>query len=127
MMNRIACSFLIGTMAFVLLALTPLSAQASPGLTHVEHPNVLVTIDPAASSQNEVTIAAFPSDRNILMATARDTRQASGCSWAGYYRSTAGGDTWQNDLVPGFAGDTAPEGIPSPVHDAGWNIGSHPV
>ena len=80
MMNRIARSFLIGTMAFVLLALTPLSAQASQGLTHVEHPNVLVTIDPEASSQNEVTIAAFPSDRNILVATARDTRQASGFS-----------------------------------------------
>ncbi len=63
MMNRIARSFLIGTMAFVLLALTPLSAQASQALTRVEHPNVLVTIDPEASSQNEVTIAAFPNDR----------------------------------------------------------------
>src|SRR5438093_3103678 len=127
MMNRIARSFLIGTMAFVLLALTPLSAQASQGLTHVEHPNVLVTIDPEASSQNEVTIAAFPSDRNILVATARDTRQASGFSWAGYYRSTDGGDTWQNALVPGFPGDTSPEGLSSPVHEAGWKIGSDPV
>src|SRR3989454_4616505 len=124
MVNRIARSFLIGTMAFVLLALTPLSAQASQGLTHVEHPNVLVTIDPEASSQNEVTIAAFPSDRNILVATARDTRQASGFSWAGYYRSTDGGDTWQNALVPGFPGDTSPEGLSSPVNEAGWKIGS---
>ena len=122
-MNRIARLFLIGTMAFVLLALTPLSAQASQDQTHVEHPNVLVTIDPEASSQNEVTIAAFPSDRNILVATARDTRQASGFSWAGYYRSTDGGDTWQNALVPGFPGDTSPEGLSSPVHDAGWKIG----
>ena len=127
MMNRIARSFLIGTMAFVLLALTPLSVQASQGLTRVEHPNVLVTIDPEASSQNEVTIAAFPSDRNVLVATARDTRQASGFSWAGYYRSTDGGDTWQNALVPGFPGDTSPEGLASPVHDAGWKIGSDPV
>jgi len=127
MMNRITRSFLIGTMAFVLLALTPLSAQASQTLTRVEHPNVLVTIDPEASSQNEVTIAAFPSDRNVLVATARDTRQASGFSWAGYYRSTDGGDTWQNALVPGFPGDTSPEGLSSPVHDAGWKIGSDPV
>src|SRR5207249_4821951 len=84
-MNRIARLFLIGTMAFVLVVLMPLSAQASQALTRVEHPNVLVTIDPEASSQNEVTIAAFPSDRNVLVATARDTRQASGFSWAGYY------------------------------------------
>src|SRR2546426_3341975 len=118
MMNRIARSFLIGTMAFVLLALTPLSAQASQGLTHVQHPNVLVTIDPEASSQNEVTIAAFPSDRNILVATARDTRQASGFSWAGYYRSTDRGDTWQNALAPAVPGGSSPHGLSSPVHPA---------
>src|SRR5205809_5522717 len=81
-MNRIARLFLIGTMAFVLVVLMPLSALASQALTRVEHPNVLVTIDPEASSQNEVTIAAFPGDRNVLVATARDTRQASGFSWA---------------------------------------------
>jgi len=126
-MNRIARLFLIGTMAFVLVVLMPLSAQASQALTRVEHPNVLVTIDPEASSQNEVTIAAFPSDRNVLVATARDTRQASGFSWAGYYRSTDGGATWENALVPGFPGDTSPEGLSSPVHDAGWKIGSDPV
>src|SRR2546426_9679496 len=102
MMNRIARSFLIGTMAFVLLALTPLSVQASQGLTRVEHPNVLVTIDPEQSSQNEVTIAAFPTDRNVLVATARDTRQPSGFSWAADYRSTDGGDTWLNALGPRF-------------------------
>src|SRR5207253_578815 len=116
-MNRIARLFLIGTMAFVLVVLMPLSAQASQALTRVEHPNVLVTIDPEASSQNEATIAAFPSDRNVLVATARDTRQASGFSWAGYYRSTDGGATWENALVPGFPGDTSPEGLSSPVHD----------
>jgi hypothetical protein len=119
--------FLIGTLAFALLALTPLSAAAGQALTHVEHPNVLVTIDPEARSQNEVTIAAFPNDRSILVATARDTRQTSGFSWAGYYRSTDGGVTWQNALVPGFPGDTSPEGLSSPVHDAGWKIGSDPV
>src|SRR2546430_16510051 len=126
-MNRMARSCLIGTLAFVLIALTPLAAQTSQALTRVEHPNVLVTIDPEASSQNEVTIAAFPSDRDTLVATGRDTRQESGFSWAGYYRSTDGGDTWQNALVPGFPGDTSPEGLASPVHEAGWKIGSDPV
>src|SRR5436189_5320411 len=107
-MNRIARLFLIGTMAFVLVALMPLSAQASQALTRVEHPNVLVTIDPEASSQNEVTIAAFSSDRNVLVATARDTRQASGFSWAGYYRSTDGGATWGHARGHGLPGGPSP-------------------
>src|SRR5437667_8226771 len=126
-MNRIARWCLSGTVAFVLVVLMPLAAQASQALTRVEHPNVLVTIDPEASSQNEVTIAAFPNNRNVLVATARDTRQASGFSWAGYYRSTDGGESWTNALVPGFPGDTSPEGLSSPVHAAGWTIGSDPV
>src|SRR6266516_2983371 len=126
-MNRLARFAVIGIVAFALIVETPLSAQASHPLTRVEHPNVLVTLDPEATSQNEVTIAAFPNDRNVLVATARDTRQASGFSWAGYYRSTDGGATWQNALVPGFPGDTSPEGLSSPVHDAGWTIGSDPV
>src|SRR5436309_3190039 len=126
-MTRIARFAFIGIVAFALIVGTPLSAQAGRPLTRVEHPNVLVTLDPESSSQNEVTIAAFPNNRNVLVATARDTRQASGFSWAGYYRSTDGGDTWQNALVPGFPGDTSPEGLASPVHDAGWKIGSDPV
>jgi len=100
---------------------------ATPALTRVEHPNALVTIDPENASQNEVTIAAFPNNPDVLVATARDTRQASGFSWAGYYRSTDGGHTWANALVPGFPGDTSPEGLSSPVHAAGWTIGSDPV
>ena len=126
-MSRIARVAFIGIVALALIVGMPPFAQAAHPLTRVEHPNVLVTLDPESSSQNEVTIAAFPNNRNVLVATARDTRQASGFSWAGYYRSTDGGDTWQNALVPGFPGDTSPEGLSSPVHDAGWTIGSDPV
>ncbi len=115
----------VTSLAFLLLG-APLSA-ASSALTNVEHPNVLVTIDSEKRSQNEVTIAAFPNNPKVLVATARDTRQASGFSWAGYYRSTDGGETWTNALVPGFPGDTSPEGLSSPVHAAGWRIGSDPV
>src|SRR3990170_269643 len=127
MMRRIVLLALVASLGFVLLVTAPFSAAAARALTHVEHPNVLVTIDPENRSQNEVTIAAFPSNPNVLVATARDTRQASGFSWAGYYRSTDGGETWANALVPGFPGDTSPEGLSSPVHDAGWSIGSDPV
>src|SRR2546428_3148147 len=123
-MSQIVFVILLGC---VLLATAPGSAKAGSALTHVEHPNVLVTIDPEARSQNEVTIAAFPTKPNVLVATARDTRQASGFSWAGYYRSTDGGGTWTNALVPGFPGDTSLDGQSSPVHEAGWTIGSDPV
>jgi len=126
-MRRIVLLALVASLGLALLVTAPFSAEAARALTHVEHPNVLVTVDPEQRSQNEVTIAAFPNNRNVLVATARDTRQASGFSWAGYYRSTDGGATWTNALVPGFPGDTSPEGVSSPVHDAGWSIGSDPV
>jgi hypothetical protein len=126
-MQRISQIVFVILLGCVLLATAPGSAKAGSALTHVEHPNVLVTIDPEARSQNEVTIAAFPNNPSVLVATARDTRQASGFSWAGYYRSTDGGKTWTNALVPGFPGDTSPEGLSSPVHAAGWTIGSDPV
>ena len=128
-MRRLVQLVLVASLGLVLLAAAPLSAQAARAraLTHVEHPNVLVTNDPQATWQNEVTIAAFPNNPDVLVATARDGRQASGFSWAGYYRSTDGGKSWTNALVPGFPGDTSPEGLSSPVHDAGWTIGSDPV
>jgi len=67
-------------MAVAIVAASALVAPvaATPALTRVEHPNALVTIDPENASQNEVTIAAFPNNPNVLVATARDTRQASG-------------------------------------------------
>ena len=126
-MKHFAHVVLVVFLGCVLLATAPASAKVGGALTHVEHPNVLVTLDAEARSQNEVTIAAFPNNRDVLVATARDTRQASGFSWAGYYRSTDGGETWTNALVPGFPGDTSPEGLSSPVHGAGWTIGSDPV
>jgi len=40
----------------------------------------------------------------------------NGDVWAGYYRSTDGGSTWQDSLVPGYPADTSPAGLASPVH-----------
>ncbi len=104
-----------------------LPAQAATALTRVSHPNALVTVDPEMKAQNEVTIAAFSTAPKILVATARDLRLPTGFSWPGYYRSTDGGDTWTNSLVPGFPGDTSPEGVASPVHQVHWQVGSDPV
>jgi hypothetical protein len=35
--------------------------------------------------------------------------------WAGYYRSTDGGQTWSNSLVPGYRTDASPAGRASPT------------
>ncbi|HYV08806.1 MAG TPA: hypothetical protein VEL81_04420, partial [Thermoplasmata archaeon] len=70
-MSRIARVAFIGIVALALIVGMPPFAQAAHPLTRVEHPNVLVTLDPESSSQNEVTIAAFPNNRNVLVATAR--------------------------------------------------------
>jgi len=123
LMRRIQGIGIVVWLAVAVVATAPLAATAAKALTHVEHPNVLVTADPEASSQNEVTIAAFPNNPNVLVATARDTRQASGFSWAGYYRSTDGGETWANALVPGFPDPPAEVGPGRLVLDVGFVIG----
>jgi hypothetical protein len=40
----------------------------------------------------------------------------NGDVWAGYYRSTDGGQTWANSLVPGYPADGSPAGMASPAH-----------
>src|SRR6266508_422714 len=116
---RTRLSLLVAALALVVLAI-PLWAQGASSI-------VLVTLDDASpKSQNETTIAAFPSN-DVLVATARDLRLPTGFSWPGYYRSTDGGAHWTNALVPGFPGDTSAEGLASPAHEVGWTIGSDPV
>lgn len=117
---------LIASMALIVLSTAPVFANASSALTKSKV--FLVTLDDASpKSQNEVTIAAFPNNPKILVATARDLRLPTGFSWPGYYRSTDGGKNWKNSLVPGFPGDNSPEGLTSPARQVGWQIGSDPV
>jgi len=118
---------LASVVVFLAASSLPITIHASRVLTHVETPNILVTIDPEMRSQNEVTIATFQTRPNVLVATARDLRLPTEFSWPGYYRSTDGGETWQNSLVPGFPGDTSPEGLSSAVNRVHWQIGSDPV
>ncbi len=117
--RRTRLSLLVAALALVVLAI-PLWAQGAGSL-------VLVTLDDdSPKPQNETTIAAFASN-DVLVATARDLRLPTGFSWPGFYRSTDGGAHWTNALVPGFPGDTSPEGLASPAHQVGWTIGSDPV
>jgi hypothetical protein len=69
-------------------------------------------------SQNEPTVAINPHDQNVVAAGANDYCAAivNGDVWAGYYRSTDGGASWQDSLVPGYPADASPGGVASPVH-----------
>jgi hypothetical protein len=69
-------------------------------------------------SQNEPTVAVDPHDTSVVVAGANDYCAAivNGDVWAGYYRSSDGGSSWQDSLVPGYPADSSPAGVVSPVH-----------
>jgi hypothetical protein len=101
--------------------------------------NVLVTRDATASSylrydgssdattracstgrrpQNEPTVAVNPHNPQVVVAGSNDycAQIVNGEVWAGYYRSSDGGASWQDSLVPGYPDDSSPAGLASPVH-----------
>src|SRR5437660_5452419 len=82
---------------------------------------------PPDRQQVEPTIAIDPRNPSIIVAGAHDLILVSAGEhrWHGFYRSTDGGQTWTNILLPGFPGDTSPEGLASPLH--AWNATSDPV
>lgn len=69
-------------------------------------------------SQNEPTVAVDPHNTQVVVAGANDycAQIVNGDVWAGYYRSTDGGSTWRDSLVPGYPADTSAAGVASPVH-----------
>src|SRR3989440_9418193 len=69
-------------------------------------------------SQNEPTVAGDPNDTSVVVAGANDYCAAivNGDVWAGFYRSTDGGSSWQDSLVPGYPADTSAGGTASPAH-----------
>lgn len=81
------------------------SSPASSSITVGE--NIQVFDDP--QPQNEIAIAADPTDPDKLIVGANDYRlRAEGYSvWVGMYTSTNGGETWTDHLVPGYPGGDA--------------------
>jgi len=71
-------------------------------------------------SQNEPTVAVDPHNTQVVVAGSNDYCAAivNGDSWAGYYRSTDGGSSWQDSLVPGYPADASTAGVASPVHES---------
>ena len=69
-------------------------------------------------SQNEPTIAVDPHNTQVVTSGSNDYCAAivNGDTWAGYYRSTDGGSTWNDSLVPGYPADSSVAGLASPAH-----------
>ncbi len=115
----IAASFLLLIMA---------SSNTAHGLVVGANVNViqlgaLNNGDQNKLQQNEPTISIDPASTNVLAAGANDYRRSRFVTpasvWMGYYRSTNGGGSWTNELVPGFPGDSSPAGLASPAHGLG--------
>src|SRR6266566_8563941 len=69
-------------------------------------------------SQNEPAVAVDPHNPSVVAAGSNDycTQIVNGDVWAGYYRSTNGGSSWQDSVVPGYPADSSPAGTASPTH-----------
>jgi hypothetical protein len=68
-------------------------------------------------SQNEPTVAVDPHNTSVVTSGSNDYCAAivNGDVWAGYYRSTDGGSSWQDSLVPGYPADSSAGGTASPA------------
>jgi hypothetical protein len=79
--------------------------------------------------QNEPTAAIDPAATNVITSGSNDycTVQLAGGTWAGFYRSTDGGATWTDSLLPGYPTDNSPEGLASPLHQRGLTNAGDPV
>jgi hypothetical protein len=69
-------------------------------------------------SQNEPSVAVDPSKPKVVVTGSNDycAQIETGDVWTGYYRSTDGGSTWSNSLVPGYPTDESAAGLASPTH-----------
>ncbi len=124
---------------WLVVPLTVVLAIGISGAAFGSTGNVLVTRDGTASSylrydgssdattracstgrrsQNEPTVAVNPHNPQVVAAGSNDycAQIVNGDVWAGYYRSSDGGASWQDSLVPGYPADSSAAGLASPVH-----------
>jgi hypothetical protein len=68
--------------------------------------------------QNEPTLALDPRNAMVRTSGSNDycTVPTNGDAWAGFYRSSNGGATWADSLLPGYLLDKSTQGAASPVH-----------
>jgi hypothetical protein len=113
----------------VLAGVGPAGAQGNVRVTRDGTPGSYARYDGASDAtmlgcstgkrpQNEPSVAVDPRDPMIVVAGSNDycAQIVNNEVWAGYYRSTDGGTTWSNSLVPGYPADESAAGLASPVH-----------
>ena len=68
--------------------------------------------------ENEPTLAIDPRNHSVWTSGSNDycTVPTAGDAWAGFYRSIDSGGSWTDSLLPGYAGDSSPQGTSSPLH-----------
>jgi hypothetical protein len=123
---------LLSVVALLLVMGLATATQASPGEARVTRDDTagsytlasggtdatMTACSTGRRSQNEPTIAVDPRDPDVVVAGSNDycAQIVNGDVWAGFYRSTDGGDTWTNSLVPGYPDDSSAAGLASPAH-----------
>src|SRR5438270_8480693 len=67
--------------------------------------------------ENEPTLAIDPRNPKVWTSGSNEycTVPTAGDAWPGFYRSANGGASWTDSLLPGYNGDTSPEGTSSPL------------
>jgi hypothetical protein len=116
--------------AVLALAALPAVAPADTRVTRDATPGSYVRYDGATDptmqacstghrTQNEPSVAVHPANPDVVVAGSNDycaeMTNGIGNVWGGYYRSSDGGQTWTNSLVPGYPADASPAGRASPT------------
>ncbi len=117
-------------MKTVLVSLSLLILMTATVVVHAATvgPNVEIAGEAFPDRQRvEPSIAVDPNNHNVIVSVAQDLRlvQFGGHRWHGVYRSADGGVTWSSNLLPGFPGDTSPQGLSSPL--SGFKATSDPI
>jgi hypothetical protein len=75
--------------------------------------------------QNEPAAAVSPQNGLYMTSGSNDycAVPTSGGTWAGFYYSSNGGQTWVDSLLPGYPADTSTEGRQSPLFGLANNAG----
>ena len=134
MRNTLSFAFALMLVSSALFSATPaiafihISSCSSRCITPSVGANVEVAGETTPDRQRvETTISVDPRDANVIVAGAQDLaiKATDGHRWHGFYRSTDAGKTWTASLLPGFPGDTSPEGQASPLKR--WNATTDPT
>ncbi|MFN2589150.1 MAG: sialidase family protein [Actinomycetota bacterium] len=93
---------------------TPGSYRRADGATDA----TMLACSTGRREQNEPAVAVDPSNPKVVVIAANDycAAMTSGDAWLGLYRSTDGGRTWIDSLVPGYPTDGSAAGQASPAH-----------